>query len=320
MSGTFICAQCRKVFTLDKNRCCPGCHSFNIKPFNKQLSQKELPVEYGKDSGKRQFSKPFLVCIILILTGYIGYNEVYRKIIKREGVSQSAAQITYYKDKKAFESAKKIGTLISYQTFLDNYPTSAWREYAIYFRDKAAYIEAINSGSQEAIVHFIQIYPDSSWIPNAKHHLRNTFDRDPKVKIKKSVATETSEHALAKDHLKKSKEDDVLKLVKDIEDSQHHSKPKTSHFKSTLFSFSEARSADNLFQEKEYDRAIVAYQKVVTSQASSKEAVAHSLLHQALSFQALGDKDTARVMLRKVTNRFPTSEYSDEARTLLREL
>jgi tol-pal system protein YbgF len=70
------------------------------------------------------------------------------------------------------------------------------------------------------------------------------------------------------------------------------------------------------YGEKKYENAILQFQDVI-QEYNDHPKVAAALLKQALSFQALGDKENAQVILQKVTERFPLSAEAKKAKELL---
>jgi len=73
------------------------------------------------------------------------------------------------------------------------------------------------------------------------------------------------------------------------------------------------------FQKKDYERSILEYEKVVTKYPEGDKVPA-ALLKQALAFSELGDKTNARNLLRRVVERYPTSDQADMAKKRLEAL
>jgi tol-pal system protein YbgF len=73
------------------------------------------------------------------------------------------------------------------------------------------------------------------------------------------------------------------------------------------------------FQKKDYERSILEYEKVVTKYPEGDKVPA-ALLKQALAFSELGDKTNARNLLRRVVERYPTSDQADMAKKKLEAL
>lgn len=69
------------------------------------------------------------------------------------------------------------------------------------------------------------------------------------------------------------------------------------------------------YGEKKYENAILQFQDVIQDHEEHPK-VAAALLKQALSFQALGDKANARVILDKLVERFPLSAEAKKAKEL----
>jgi tol-pal system protein YbgF len=78
-------------------------------------------------------------------------------------------------------------------------------------------------------------------------------------------------------------------------------------------------AADCLFKQKEYALAILEYQNVIADHPRHGKAPA-ALLKQAMAFEALEDKDTARIVYNKIITDFPKSEQAVTARSKLKKL
>lgn len=87
-----------------------------------------------------------------------------------------------------------------------------------------------------------------------------------------------------------------------------------------LFSYAETSAADRLYQRAEYDRAIMVYQKTLIKPTTRDVVIAHSIFYQALSFQRLGDNDTAKVIYKKLIRKIPRSDYAVQAKMILEKL
>jgi tol-pal system protein YbgF len=70
------------------------------------------------------------------------------------------------------------------------------------------------------------------------------------------------------------------------------------------------------YGEKKYENAILQFQDVIQEYGDHPK-VAAALLKQALSFQALGDKENGRVILNKLVERFPLADEAKKAKELL---
>ncbi len=99
----------------------------------------------------------------------------YNDFIEKYKNTKYSVQISYYRDKKAFEDATQIDTLEAYQEFLDSYPHSAWYRNVVYHRDKAALERAKKERTLKSIVRFLKAYPHSSWLPQANYYLSYQF-------------------------------------------------------------------------------------------------------------------------------------------------
>ena len=73
------------------------------------------------------------------------------------------------------------------------------------------------------------------------------------------------------------------------------------------------------FFEKQYEKAILEYEKV-TKKFPSSNKVPYALVKQALSFQNLGDKASAKLLLQQVIKDYPDTSQARVARSKLQEL
>jgi tol-pal system protein YbgF len=74
-----------------------------------------------------------------------------------------------------------------------------------------------------------------------------------------------------------------------------------------------------LFSQKEYDKAIMQYQKIIAQHASSSKAPS-AMLKQAMAFEKLADKDTAKVIYQKVLKKHGGSSEAQTAQARLDNL
>lgn len=74
-----------------------------------------------------------------------------------------------------------------------------------------------------------------------------------------------------------------------------------------------------LFAQKEYDKAIMQYQKIIAQHSTHNKAPA-AMLKQAMAFEKLADKDTAKVIYKKVLKRHRGSSEAKIAQTRLNNL
>lgn len=70
------------------------------------------------------------------------------------------------------------------------------------------------------------------------------------------------------------------------------------------------------YQQREYEDAIFEYQKVIKKYGQSRW-ISNALLKQALSFQAIGDKTTAKLLLQKLAREYPQTYSGREAKKRL---
>lgn len=73
------------------------------------------------------------------------------------------------------------------------------------------------------------------------------------------------------------------------------------------------------FFEKKYEKAILEYEKV-TKKFTSSSKVPYALLKQGISFQNLGDKTSARLLLQQVIKDYPNTSQARIARSKLQEI
>lgn len=73
------------------------------------------------------------------------------------------------------------------------------------------------------------------------------------------------------------------------------------------------------YGEKNYEQAILEYQKVI-KEYPGKEKVPAAMLKQALAFRELGDTKSARFILKKIVEDFPLSEEAGPAKEKLKEM
>jgi tol-pal system protein YbgF len=75
---------------------------------------------------------------------------------------------------------------------------------------------------------------------------------------------------------------------------------------------------ETFYTEKAYDRAVLQFEEVVQKYGDDPK-VAAALYKQALAFDALKDRNSARLVLKKLGERFPTSEEAKKAKEKLKE-
>lgn len=74
-----------------------------------------------------------------------------------------------------------------------------------------------------------------------------------------------------------------------------------------------------LFSQKEYDKAIMEYQKII-SQSSNHPKAPEAMLKQGMAFEKLADKETAKVIYKKLVKKHPSSTESAKAQERLGKL
>jgi TolA-binding protein len=76
---------------------------------------------------------------------------------------------------------------------------------------------------------------------------------------------------------------------------------------------------ESLYQQKEYDQAILQYQKIISSQPKHAKTPA-ALLKQAMAFEQLSDKDTAKIIYQKIISSYGSSPEAAQAKSKLGSL
>jgi len=76
---------------------------------------------------------------------------------------------------------------------------------------------------------------------------------------------------------------------------------------------------ESLYHQKEYDQAILQYQKIISGQPKHAKAPA-ALLKQAMAFEQLSDKDTAKIIYQKIINTYGSSPEAGQAKSKLSSL
>jgi len=74
-----------------------------------------------------------------------------------------------------------------------------------------------------------------------------------------------------------------------------------------------------LFKQKEYDKAIMQYQKII-SQHSGHEKASAAMFQQGMAFEKLSDKETAKVIFKKILKRHGSSPEAPKAQKQLDKL
>jgi tol-pal system protein YbgF len=108
--------------------------------------------------------------------------------------------------------------------------------------------------------------------------------------------------------------------------SGHYTKAREA-FQGFLAAYPSGEYSDNAqfwvgecyFFEKKYEKAILEYEKV-TKKFPSSNKVPYALLKQGLSFQNLGDKASAKLILQQVTREYPNTSQARIARSKLQEI
>ncbi|MFH2122013.1 MAG: tol-pal system protein YbgF [Pseudomonadota bacterium] len=74
-----------------------------------------------------------------------------------------------------------------------------------------------------------------------------------------------------------------------------------------------------LYQQKEYDQAILQYQKIIASQPKHTKTPS-ALLKQGMAFEQLSDKDTAKIIYQKIISSYGSSPEAGQAKSKLSSL
>jgi tol-pal system protein YbgF len=70
---------------------------------------------------------------------------------------------------------------------------------------------------------------------------------------------------------------------------------------------------ESLFQQKEYDQAILQYQKIISNHPTHARA-ASALLKQGVAFENLADFETAKIIYKKIVTSYPSSPEAAKAK------
>ncbi len=76
---------------------------------------------------------------------------------------------------------------------------------------------------------------------------------------------------------------------------------------------------ESLYQQKEFDQAILQYQKIIASQPKHAKTPA-ALLKQAMAFEQLSDKETAKILYQKIMTSYSSSPEAAQAKSKLSAL
>ncbi len=74
-----------------------------------------------------------------------------------------------------------------------------------------------------------------------------------------------------------------------------------------------------LFQQREYDKAIMQYQNIISQHADNAKS-AQAMLKQGMAFEKLADKDTAKVIYKKLLKKYSSSPEAATAQERLSKL
>ena len=86
------------------------------------------------------------------------------------------ARDKYLAQKEQLEDIRKVNTFEAYDSFLAEYPDSAWRETLLYYRDQLWVNTAVANKDRGALITFLKQRPDSAWIKQAHYFLEHGFN------------------------------------------------------------------------------------------------------------------------------------------------
>ncbi len=95
--------------------------------------------------------------------------------------SQEIAQAKKTRNSLAFTSANKINTIESFQQFIDTYPSAEEVSQAILLRDQLAFNEAFSKKTSKALKDFLSKYPDS------KLYSKAIYEKDRYIYIENTI-------------------------------------------------------------------------------------------------------------------------------------
>lgn len=138
-----------------------------------------------------------------------------------------------------------------------------------------------------------------------------TVEATPPAKEVKPVVTEQSpdNYAKAQKLYDGGKYKDALPLFEQVASNPSDGKSVDARF----------MMGESLFNQKEYDKAIMQYQNII-SQHSSHARSPEAMLKQGMAFEKLADKDTAKVIYKKLIKKHGSSAEATEAQERLNKL
>ena len=143
---------------------------------------------------------------------------------------------------------------------------------------------------------------------------------------KKDSPTDVDASAQTKDPA--GKQDKAAQYASAYQTFKNGNYPKAREaFQSFLAAYPAGEYSDNaqfwigecFFFEKKYEKAILEYEKV-TKKFPSSNKVPYALLKQGISFQNLGDKVSAKLLLQQVIKDYPNTSQARIARSKLQEI
>ncbi|HQC43589.1 MAG TPA: tol-pal system protein YbgF, partial [Verrucomicrobiota bacterium] len=142
---------------------------------------------------------------------------------------------------------------------------------------------------------------------------------------KKETSNDANESATARDQGKSDKAGAYAAAYQTFKNG-NYAKAREA-FQEFLTTYPSGEYADNAqywigecyFFEKQFEKAILEYEKV-TRKFPSSNKVPYALVKQALSFQNLGDKASAKLLLQQVIKEYPDTSQARVARSKLQEL
>ncbi len=112
-------------------------------------------------------------------------DEKERQQLAKININDSTLQLQKAAvEKQAFERAKKLHTIDSYNYFLGHFPGAPQRDEAVALRNKIAYDKAVKANTYQAFLDFINTYPNARETGQAREHYEKLL-YEAKTKDKK---------------------------------------------------------------------------------------------------------------------------------------
>lgn len=146
--------------------------------------------------------------------------------------------------------------------------------------------------------------------PAEKPAVTNT-KQTPTPAVKNTVAADlpSSDFNTAQKLYKNGKYSQALKLFEQIASNSSSSDQVDARF----------MMGECLFKQKEYDKAIMQYQNIISQHANHPKSP-EAMLQQGTAFEKLADKDTAKVIYKKLLKKYSSSPEATIAQEKLSKL